>query len=174
VHRAIPRDSNHRLLATSFESGDSIDGPEVAALSEERRVRLFLLEIFDYKIRQNDPHLGNYKIRLGEEQDQIVLLEWGAVREFKDCFLEHYKDLILGAIGRPADRVIRSGIGISFLREEDSPRLKQCFVEIADIAIEPWLDPHDPWVPSHWVDGNGCYMWSRSDLPTRIATLAWQ
>ena len=40
------------------------------------------------------------------------------------------------------------------------------------MAVEPWLPPQDPRVPSHLVDRNGCYIWSKSDLPTRIAGLA--
>ncbi len=179
IPRVYPRYSSRQLLTTSFEAGVSLDSPEVLGLSEERRsqlgeayARLFLRELFEYKMMQTDPHFGNYKVRLSEQGDQIVLLDWGAVREFKDEFLEHYKDLILGAIHADAERVIRSGIGIGFLKPDDADKLKRCFVEIAYVAIEPWLPPRDPRVPAHLVDGKGRYMWSRSDLPGRIATLA--
>ncbi len=180
VPRVFPRYSCHHLLATSFEEGISLDSAEVAALSSERRsrlgiafARLFLLELFHFKMMQTDPHFGNYRVRLKENgDDQLILLDWGAVQEFKDHFLEHYKNMILGAIHADSERVIQSGIGIGFLREDDHEKLKKCFVELAYIAIEPWLPPRDPRVPSHLVDSKGCYMWARSDLPSRVATMA--
>ncbi|RYE51055.1 MAG: hypothetical protein EOP21_02375 [Hyphomicrobiales bacterium] len=51
-------------------------------------------------------------------------------------------------------------------------KTKDAFVEICFMAVEPWLPPQDPRVPSHLIDRNGCYIWSKSDLPTRIASLA--
>ncbi|RZA19585.1 MAG: AarF/ABC1/UbiB kinase family protein [Proteobacteria bacterium] len=81
VPSTYERYSNLRLLTTSFELGVNLDSPEVASLSEERRAKiaeafsqLFLRELFEFKMMQTDPHFGNFKIRIGEETDQIILL----------------------------------------------------------------------------------------------------
>lgn len=179
IPRTFARYSSKRMLATSFESGVNLDSPEVAALSESRRAaiatafsELFLRELFEFKMMQTDPHFGNFKVRISEKSDQIILLDWGAVRKFDKVFLGSYRDMIDGAISLDADKVLDAAHEIGFLDRNSSEKLKKAFLEITFMAVEPWLNPTDPRVPVHLVDRNGCYIWSKSDLPSRITSLA--
>lgn len=172
--------SQKALLATSFEAGVSIDSAEVRALSEERRARLgeafarlFLKELFSFGFMQTDPHFGNYRVALREDgDDQLVLLDWGAVRRFDATFVGHYRLMARGAIEADPEKVIAAGLALGLLKAEDSPEMRQSFVAIAYLAIEPWLHPRDSRVPAQLVDGRGRYIWSRSDLPTRLSSMA--
>lgn len=180
VPDVFPAFSQRALLATSFEAGVGLDSPEVRALSEERRsrlgeafARLFLKELFAFGFMQTDPHFGNYRVAIREDgEDQLVLLDWGAVRRFDQKFVAHYSLMAHGAIEANAEKVVEAGLGLGLLKPEDKRSMRESFVELAYLAIEPWLHPRDPRVPAHLVDGQGRYIWSRSDLPTRLTKLA--
>ncbi len=179
VPRTFPKYSSERLLTTSFERGYSIDGPEVLALSEARRsqialafCQLFLRELLEFRMMQTDPHFGNYKIRIGEETDQIVLLDWGAVRRFDEGFILKYRLLIAGALENDSKKVFEAAVSLGFIGADASEKIVKAFTAITFMAVEPWLPPADPRVPAQLVDRNGCYIWSKSDLPTRVAGLA--
>lgn len=179
VPLTFPDYSSPRLLTTSFEEGVNIDSPEVLALSEARRSKiaiafceLFMRELFEFRMMQTDPHFGNFKIRIGADSDQIVLLDWGAVRRFDEAFLKSYRQMIHGAFERDQPKVIDAALAIGFLNPNAADKLMQAFAEICFMAVEPWLPPQDPRVPAALVDRNGCYIWSKSDLPSRITGLA--
>ncbi len=174
--------SSDKLLTTSFERGVNIDSPEVQALSQERRTalavafcQLFMRELFEFKMMQTDPHFGNFKVRIAEseaERDRIVLLDWGAVRRFDEAFLNTYRRMIYGALTMNEKLVLEAAFAIGFLNPDAPAKLLASFCEICFMAVEPWLPPTDPRVPTQLVDRNGCYIWSKSDLPSRIAQLA--
>ena len=179
VPRTYPRYSSQRVITTSFERGFNIDSPDVLALSEPRRsalaiafCQMFMRELFEFRMMQTDPHFGNYKIRIGEDKDQWVLLDWGAVRRFDEEFVVKYRRLIQGALEENSELVIEAAKAIGFLDIDASEKLVKAFTAITFMAVEPWLPPKDARVPAHLVDRNGCYIWSKSDLPTRITTLA--
>lgn len=179
IPTTFPRYSGPKVIATSFESGFNLDSPEVRALSEERRGRLgeayselFLQELFTHRMMQTDPHFGNYKVRIGDEDDKLVLLDWGAVRRFPKDFVDTYESMVEGAIAGDHGKIIEAGMAIGFLHPDDAERLKESFAAICDAAVEPWLSPRDPRVPAPLVDGKGCYIWSKSDLPSRVTAMA--
>ncbi len=180
VPRIYPAYSSSALIASSYEEGVSVDSPEVRALSEERRsrlgeafARLFLKELFTFGFMQTDPHFGNYKVAIRSDgQDQLILLDWGAVRRFPQDFVQSYSMMASGAIEADPAKVVAAGLALGLLKPEDSAQMRESFVAIAFLAIEPWLDPRDARVPAHLVDGKGRYIWSRSDLPSRLTSMA--
>lgn len=180
VPRCYARYSSKRVLATSYEPGVGIDSPEVQSLPQDRKNRLgesfswlFVHELFHFRMMQTDPHFGNYKVRLDESgDDKLVLLDWGAVRNFEQDFVDSYRKMLEGALTQNRAMMVEAGIAVGFLRPEDNDKLRDSFADICSIATEPWLPPADPRVPAALVDGKGCYLWSRSDLPSRITQLA--
>ena len=180
VPTCFARYSGKRILATRYEAGVNLDSLEVQSLSQERRNRLgvlfsklFIQELFDFRLMQTDPHFGNYKILIrADGLDQIILLDWGAVRTFREDFTRNYRLILDGAMTQNKAKMIQGGTAIGFLRPDDPLSLQDSFAEISSVAVEPWLAPVDPRVPSALVDGKGCFLWSRSDLPSRITQLA--
>lgn len=155
--------SGNRVLATSFESGLAIDSPEVQGLSQERRdaigaaaLELYLREIFEFGMVQTDPHFGNYRLQ-PENEDRLVLLDFGAVRKFPGSFVEPYKRLVRGAMMRDREMLRRAALELGFLEEADSPDLQRKFIELCDLITEPFADPRLE------------YDWGASDLPSRVA-----
>lgn len=177
VPKVYPDFSGPKILATSFEPGFDMGSPEVASLSFERRNRLaqnyarhFLQELFVFKQVQTDPHFGNYKIRINENgEDQIVLLDFGAVRKFSQTFIQSYTQMVSGIFEDDREKTIAGAIKVGYLHEGDGIKLQDSFWEITQLALEPWLSADNPRANFDNLDRQGYYMWSQSDLPNRVS-----
>lgn len=155
--------SSNRVMATSFEPGVAVDGPEVRALSQERRneiaramLELYFIELFQLGMMQTDPHFGNYRVRLSEDgaPDRLVLLDFGAVRKFPKSFLRPYYKMVSGAFRRDRALILEGAQAMGFTQEGDSPELLNHFAELCIMISEPF----------HSKD----YDWAGSDLPKRV------
>jgi predicted unusual protein kinase regulating ubiquinone biosynthesis (AarF/ABC1/UbiB family) len=172
--RTFPELSSPRVLTTSFEEGLAVDGPEVAALSQERRDALGLAafeftlnELTRWRCVQTDPHFGNYRIRLGLDgaPDRIVMFDFGAVRAFEGDFLDRYLALARGAAGRDAAEIERGARGLGLLLDGDPPAVCAAVVALALTVAEP-LGPATP-ASAPFFTADGRYRWGESDLPRR-------
>lgn len=161
---AVPRVhadfSNRRVLATSFETGVRPDDPLVQALSPDRRNRLaanfldlYFRELFDWHLVQTDPHAGNYRVRLkADGNDQWVLLDFGATRQYSAEFMAIYRRMIHASVldDRAAFRWAASDLRL--IRDGDDPKLVQLFEDFCFLIVEPFRAPYD---------------WKNTDLPQR-------
>jgi len=174
VPEIVEEFSSPHVIASSFEKGLSPDDPLVVALSHERRNRigmayleLYLKEVFQWRFVQTDPHLGNYKVRLqASGEDQLVLLDFGAVREYDLGFMHAYSRLIKSALLRDTAALERASLELKFIVGTDSPELKQQFQDFCLMTVEPFLDPKDP--QARFMSADGLYDWKKSDLPKRL------
>ncbi|MCC7440851.1 MAG: AarF/ABC1/UbiB kinase family protein [Bdellovibrionales bacterium] len=182
VPRAVAEFSTARVLATSFEEGLRPDDPEVAALSQERRDAIALVfleayfrELFEFGLMQTDPHLGNYRIRLGDgtpgNPDRLVLLDFGAARRYSRRFLKPYYSMIDGLIHGDRERFFSAGREMGFLIESDSEELHAVFHDLCAAIMEPFALPGTAGVPAEALDAEGRYAWGAGDLPKRCAAL---
>src|SRR5262249_39824542 len=107
-------------------------------------------------------HFGNYRIRPGShgKPDQLVLLDFGAVREFPEKFLRPYFQLHRGAFEKNRQLVEQGANGLGVMSEDDSPELKRDFCDLAFLISEPF--------------DQSTYDWAGTDLPKRVAKLAAQ
>ncbi len=165
VVQAVPEFSTEKVLATKFVQAHRVDDPEVLALSLARRneigkafLDLYLRELFELKVVQTDPHLGNFKIRLEDGgKDRVVLLDFGATRSVSDEFLNSYCELVTGALLRDRDAIIRGGRRLRFLQTGDTPEQEAAFVDFCELMAEP-------------LHG-GVYNFGATDLPKRLHPL---
>lgn len=163
------RYSTGQIIATSFEKGLSPDDPLVQALSSERRnqlsrhfLELYFKELFQWGYVQTDPHLGNYKIRLNADgKDQLVLLDFGAVRQYDPQFIEAYSRMIKSSLLRDTEALHQASKDLKFIQEGDSPELKKLFEEFCLMTVEPFISEE-------------AYNWGESDLPKRVTQKALQ
>jgi predicted unusual protein kinase regulating ubiquinone biosynthesis (AarF/ABC1/UbiB family) len=167
IPKLYPELSAKRVLVTSFEQGVQADSPEVQDLSEERRrklaesfLSLYFRELFEWGFVQTDPHLGNYKIRVGKKasEDKIILLDFGATRKYPDSFLVPYRSLLRGAFRGDRDLFLQSAYEVKFLDKDDPLELKEAFLEFCTCTLEPFLTE----------DKDG-FDWKGSDLPYRLS-----
>ncbi len=171
---------SQHVIAGSFEKGLAPDDPLVVALSPDRRNRLamsfldlYFMELFDWHFVQTDPHLGNYKVRLhASGEDQLVLLDFGALRQYDPGFMQAYSRMIKAALLRDKKALEKASLDLNFIAETDSPELKEHFQEFCLMTVEPFLDPTDP--KARYMDVGGFYDWKKSDLPKRLTQKALQ
>ncbi len=163
VPRGDSRYSTQKILSTPFVVGHRIDSPEVQGLSLERRNRLgqayfelYLRELFEFKLMQTDPHLGNYLVQIDSEgqNDKLVLFDFGAVRTIPNEFLKHYVKLIEGGLNRNERQIEVGGRGLKLLLPEDPIELVRDYVDLSLSLMEPF---------------DGVYEWGSTDLPQRVA-----
>lgn len=179
IPRVIDEFCSDKVIATSFERGLSPDDPMVKALSQERRnnlaiayLDLYFQELFQHGYVQTDPHLGNYKVRLNPQgQDQLVLLDFGAVREYNKEFLKSYYRMVKSSLLRNPKALERAAMNLKFIQGDDSAELKKLFETFCLMTVEPFLDPKDPMNKQELMDSDGFYDWKKSDLPKRLSTI---
>lgn len=168
--------SNKKILATSYEHGLSPDAPEVIALPQLQRnqlslnfIDLYFTELFKWQLVQTDPHLGNYRIRLSSSgHDQLVLLDFGATKKFDLTFLSHYRNMIAGALHNNEPQLLAAAEALGFTEASDAKELIRHFRDFCFTTVEPFLTPDDPRLPTHLMNAQGEYSWTKSDLPQRL------
>lgn len=180
IPKIYPDYCGPKVIAMSFEKGISADDALVKALSSERRNRLamsfldiYFRELFELGYVQTDPHLGNYKIRLSPDgNDQLVLLDFGAVRKYDKKFLHVYHDMVRASLLRDKQAHAKASLELKFIADDDDPELKKLFEEFCWMTVEPFLTPDDPHLPHGLMDDEGRYDWRASDLPKRLTQKA--
>lgn len=178
VPRIYPRYCAHQIIATSFEKGLSPDDSMIQSLSQAKRneigrhfLDLYFKELFQWGLVQTDPHLGNYKIRLtADGPNQLVLLDFGAVRDYDKQFLNAYYRMIKSALLRDSKALERASLDLKFIQQGDPPELVKLFEEFCLMTVEPFLDPTDP--RARLMTPEGLYDWKSSDLPKRLTQKA--
>lgn len=170
--------SSEHVICSSFEEGLTPTADEVLALSQERRDRLglaslelFFNEFFDWHELQTDPNFGNYRIRINENgEDQLILLDFGAVREFDPQFLEAFYELMRGSFLNSVDRVADAAKALTLFDEKTPRKVFESFTNFTHLVFEPFRAPNiDPGAPAEALNAKGEYCWGRSDLPKRAS-----
>ncbi|MBZ2187875.1 AarF/ABC1/UbiB kinase family protein [Alcanivorax sp. JB21] len=173
--------STHNILCLSYEHGISVNDPAVLELSQTRRnfigraiMELCCHEVFEWNKMQTDPNFGNYLLRVGDkpEEDQIVLLDFGAIRDFEDATLGPGREMIRGAWHHDAQRLIRALHALDFLANTAPKRVLDDFAALCFEAIEVLQDPERYPPPASVINERGEYLWGNSDLPSRIMARA--
>jgi len=170
--------STARVMSTSFEKGVNVSSPLVAALPQGRRnalskasLSLFLQELFVWHEIQTDPNFGNYRIRISDEGDQIVLLDFGAVQKYPESFINPVCQMICSAYNLDLPGVINGGVALEFMHKDWPEAILKEFAEVCIAVLEP-LAKEQPDAGVAAFNEAGEYCWRDSDLPSRIAKRA--
>ncbi|MCY4043865.1 MAG: AarF/UbiB family protein [Cellvibrionales bacterium] len=165
--------SSQEILVTSFESGVAPDHESIANLSQGRRnalgkalFDLFLLELFSLGILQTDPNFGNYRIRLNQNQDQWVLLDFGAVMAFDADFLLAVKALISASLENDEPGIRQGAIELGVMQKDFPESVQAAFADLCRLLMEPFLNNNPD-----ALNAEGQYCWHLSYLPKRAAKL---
>lgn len=181
VPEVVDEFSTDIILCMTFEHGVHITDPAVTELSQTRRnflgraiMELCLREVFEWERMQTDPNFGNYLLRVhpGEGQDQIVLLDFGAIREFHKDVIGPGREMIRGAWHHDRDRLVRGLRALGFLSGTAPDRVRHDFAELCFEAVEVLQNPDRFPPPSDVLNERGEYLWGKSDLPRRILARA--
>lgn len=165
VHKSY---SSSRVLALDYMIGERMDSPAIANLSQDRRnylgqamLDLYLRELFYLGRVQTDAHIGNFLVAISDqpnvESDKIILLDFGAMRDFSNEFLTSYAGLVRAAMAEDRDAISKMGTEIGFLKTCDPEAVHQEFYKFCRLVVEPF---------GHQLES---YCWNDNDLPKRLA-----
>ncbi|MFP5440723.1 MAG: ABC1 kinase family protein [Gammaproteobacteria bacterium] len=177
VPDVFPEYSTGSVLCTSFERGVPVSDPRVVALPQERRNRIgkaimdiCCREVFVWSKMQTDPNFGNYLIRIDDEtgNDVIVLLDFGAFRDFDEAILGPGKEMIRASYFRDRNRLLKAMHDLKFLNKNVPDSTLNGFVELCFMAVEVLADPDVHPMPAYVLNERKEYLWGKSDLPDRV------
>lgn len=184
VPKVFSRYCSSKVLATSFEEGWHVGSEQVRRLPQEIRnqlgkdfLDLFLNELFVWHEIQTDPNFGNYRVRFDGDSAQLVLLDFGAVQRYEDSFVQPVCNMIRAAYQDNLPAVTEAGIALDFMRKEWPEDVLEQFAKVCVAVLEP-LAPKARVEQTSSEEGLTCYdqdgqyLWSESDLPTRVAKRA--
>ena len=139
-----------KVLCMTFERGVPINSPVMLSLPQERRnqlgeasLEIAVRELFEWGEMQTDPNFGNYLVRLGngdDLKDQIVLLDFGAIRQFDDNLLTVARNLIHAGYDHDKTAMVKAMTGYEFfdgMPESIKPGMADVFL----IATEAFSCP---------------------------------
>lgn len=174
--------SSKYLLCMSYESGVSITSESLQVLSHERRnaigqaaIEIMMQEIFVWGEMQTDPNFGNYLIRIAntdDEQDKLVLLDFGAIRQFDNHLLTIAHGLLRAGFHHDHEAMKRAMTGYDFFYSM-SEKVNSDIAALFLLATEPFSNPAtNPDIPANCLDENQRYVWANSKLHSRISATA--
>ncbi|WP_277560817.1 ABC1 kinase family protein [Acinetobacter beijerinckii] len=173
-----------KVLCMTFERGVPINSPVMLSLPQERRnqlgeasLEIAVRELFEWGEMQTDPNFGNYLVRLGNGEDlkdKIVLLDFGAIRQFDNNLLTVARNLIHAGYDHDKNAMVKAMTGYEFfdgMPESIKPGMADVFL----IATEAFSCPsNNPDIPVGVMDEQDRYDWKKSQLHSRVMQQAAQ
>ena len=178
VPKIIDEFCTDRILCMTFERGVPINSPVMLSLPQVRRnalgeasLEIAVREIFEWGEMQTDPNFGNYLVRLGNGQDikdKIVLLDFGAIRQFDDNLLNVARHLIKAGYHHNKAQMIQSMTGYNFF-DSIPASVKPDMADLFLLATESFSTPeNNPEMPKELMDQDKRYAWKDSNLHSRV------
>ncbi|MCH7378691.1 MULTISPECIES: AarF/ABC1/UbiB kinase family protein [Acinetobacter] len=173
-----------KVLCMTFERGVPVNSPVMLSLPQERRnqlgeasLEIAVRELFEWGEMQTDPNFGNYLVRLGngdDVKDKIVLLDFGAIRQFDNNLLTVARNLIHAGYDHDKNAMVKAMTGYEFfdaMPENVKPGMADVFL----IATEAFSCPsNNPDMPIGIMDDQDRYDWKKSQLHNRVMQQAGQ
>jgi predicted unusual protein kinase regulating ubiquinone biosynthesis (AarF/ABC1/UbiB family) len=115
------------VLAKSYVEGASLESFEAAPQALRDRIatlliNLVLRELFGFGLMQTDPNFANYRYNVGTQR--LVLLDFGAVREFSPTIKRNYRSLLRAGIAGDRASAIRAALDLGLFARQ-IPRARQ-------------------------------------------------
>ena len=136
------------ILAMSFMGGSPIEAISYAPQAERDQVMTWLLdllfrEIFEFNLIQTDPNFANY--RYDQQNQQLILLDFGATREYSTKIAEGYRQLMQGAVEYDRPKIDAALEQIGFFQDYIRPEQREAVVDLFNQACEPlrWKGAYD-------------------------------
>ena len=174
--------SSKRLLCMTYEPGVSVTSEALQLLPHERQnaigqaaIEIMMREIFVWGEMQTDPNFGNYLVRISEnenEVDKLVLLDFGAIRQFDDGLLTIAHNLLRAGYHHDHQAMMKSMTGYEFF-DTMSDKVRSDIASLFLLATEPFSHPDsNPDIPADCLDSQNRYIWANSKLHSRISANA--
>ncbi|WP_229833627.1 ABC1 kinase family protein [Alishewanella longhuensis] len=140
-----------------------VEGVPIEALAERSQVErdrvmsllfeLLFRELFEFKLVQTDPNFANYQYNTTTQQ--LVLLDFGACRQYSDSFSQGYRQLFYAALQQDQTAMVAALTAIGFFSQAILPAQQQAVLNVVQLACEP-------------LQQNSAFDFGQSDLALRL------
>ena len=140
VPRLHPDLSTRDVLAMDYIGSVPLDGLTDAPQSERDRIMtlligLLLRELFSFQLMQTDPNFANY--RYHPETRQLVLLDFGATREFGDAIVQDFRSLMIAGVDGDQPAARQAMMRIGFFDDQTAVPHQDMVMAMFDLAMQP-------------------------------------
>ena len=128
------------VLVMHYVEGVSVESlqSQPQALRDKVVTQLFSLlfrELFEFQLVQTDPNFANY--RYNPQTEQLVLLDFGACREYSQTFSEAYRQLFAASLQHDQSGMDQALTTIGFFSEQIASEQRLRVLELVKLACEP-------------------------------------
>lgn len=147
-----------QVLAMTWVEGSPIESLASApqALRDHVATLLFdlaLKEIFEFRVLQSDPNFANY--RFNQDEQKIVLLDFGATRALPETMVEGYRLLMQQGMAKNRTKMQEAATQIGYFSREMTAQQITAVMDLFEMACEPLCH-------------RGPYDFAASNLPRRM------
>jgi predicted unusual protein kinase regulating ubiquinone biosynthesis (AarF/ABC1/UbiB family) len=140
VPQYYPELSTDKILAMSYIEGKPIEAMvDAPQATRDRLVRLLmdlvLQELFVFSVMQTDPNFANY--RYNEQEERLVLLDFGASRDIDDTLAASYRELMQTVLSGNREACFNAVIKMGFIPTNVSARYLSALLDIVEMVMEP-------------------------------------
>ncbi|KAJ0117629.1 Atypical/ABC1/ABC1-A protein kinase [Diaporthe amygdali] len=143
VPKIYPEACGKQVLTMEFMDGVGVT--RIKSFTQEQRdwigtqiLRLCLREITEFRFMQTDPNWTNFLYNA--EQDRLVLLDFGASREYPDKFITQYVQLLEAASRTDRDGVRILSEQLGYLTGHESKTMLDAHIASVLTLAEPFLE----------------------------------
>jgi predicted unusual protein kinase regulating ubiquinone biosynthesis (AarF/ABC1/UbiB family) len=152
-----PELSTKQILTMSFVEGVAVDALRTEPQQRRNEVvallfTLLFKEMFEFRLVQTDPNFANYRFNL--TTNQLVLLDFGACRDYSPHIVEGYRSLFGALLHNDVPRQLQALRAIGYFSTDIHPSQQQAVLDLVALAAEPL----------HAAS----YDFATSDLPSRM------
>ena len=128
------------VLAMDYAPGAAIESMTDAPQETRDRIMRLLIaltlrELFGFRLMQTDPNFANYRYQ--PESNRLVLLDFGATREFPEDFVAGYRRLMAAGLDRDGPRIRAAALAIGLFDRPTMERHEERLLAMFDMALEP-------------------------------------
>ena len=135
-----PELSSRHILTMGFVDGVALD--ELSRQPQTLRdgvmsclFELLFLEIFSFRLVQTDPNFANYRYNLAT--NQLVLLDFGACRDYSQTVSDGYRQLFRGLLQQDQTIQLQALQHIGYFSTDIVPAQQQAVLDLVSLAAEP-------------------------------------
>ena len=108
-------------------------------------MELYLQEFFIHGLVQTDPNPGNFLIT---SENQLALLDFGAVKRYSDDFIKGYREVLIAAFHHDKEKLLQESYKMGLIDPRESDETKSIYLEMMNLLCVPFRRKE----PFHFTD----------------------
>jgi aarF domain-containing kinase len=141
IPEVYPEYSTKKIITMQRIEGKSFNEWFEKSLLGERQnlahelMSLYLEEFFQHGLVQTDPNPGNFLLT---KNNQMALLDFGAVKEYERSFIEDYRKVLIAAFNQDEAKIMEESVRLSFIDVRENDEVKGIYLSMMECLAAPF------------------------------------